>query len=128
MCRRLVTITPVAKPASSAARGYGYRWQQARDAFLRDHPLCAMCSTDDRPVPAAVVDHKVPPRLKEAKASGLSQQIAAAWKLFWSRSNWQSLCKHCHDSAKQRLEKSGRVAGCSADGRPLDPSHHWNQR
>tara|TARA_Y100001968_G_scaffold325643_1_gene367244 strand:+ start:13514 stop:13867 length:354 start_codon:yes stop_codon:yes gene_type:complete len=117
----------VTKITSGTARGYGYQWQQAREAFLRASPFCSMCSTDERPVPATVVDHKIPPRLKEAKATGSAQQVAAAWKLFWSRSNWQSLCKHCHDSAKQRMEKSGRIAGCSPDGRPLDPSHHWNQ-
>ncbi|WP_394243922.1 HNH endonuclease [Halopseudomonas laoshanensis] len=116
------------KDLTSSARGYGYRWQQARDAFLREHPTCSMCSTDERPVAAQVVDHKVPPRIKEAKASGMPALLAAAWKLFWSRSNWQALCKHCHDSTKQRLEKSGRVAGCDDRGLPLDPSHHWNRR
>ncbi|MDT3749758.1 HNH endonuclease signature motif containing protein [Pseudomonas kurunegalensis] len=113
---------------SSAARGYGYRWQKSRDQFLRDHPLCSMCSRDDRPVAAAVVDHKVAPRLKDAKASGDPARIKAAWKLFWSQDNWQPLCKLCHDSTKQRLEKSGRMVGCASDGRPLDPNHHWNRR
>jgi len=112
---------------SSAARGYGYRWQQSRDAFLRLNPLCCMCSTDQRPVAATIVDHKIAPRLKDAKASADPQRIKTAWKLFWSESNWQPLCKLCHDSTKQRLEKSGRMVGCSADGRPLDPTHHWNR-
>lgn len=112
---------------SSAQRGYGYRWQKAREDHLRSNPLCEMCSTPERPVPAQVVDHKVAPRLKDAKDSGEAEAIARAWKLFWDRKNWQSLCKHCHDSTKQRLEKSGRVIGCTADGRPLDPRHHWNQ-
>ncbi len=115
------------KKLSSAARGYGYRWQLARDAYLRSHPLCSMCSTPERPVPAAVVDHKTAPRLKDAKTSGDAKQIEAAWKLFWSPANWQPLCKFCHDSTKQRLEKSGRVAGCTPGGLPLDPRHHWNR-
>lgn len=46
--------------------------------------------------------------------------------LFWDSDNWQSLCKHCHDSHKQRLEKSGTELGCSIDGVPIDDSHHWN--
>ena len=113
---------------SSTSRGYGYRWQLAREDHLRRHPYCAECSTPDRPVAAVVVDHTIPPRLTEAKQSGIAERISEAWRLFWSRDNWQSLCKHCHDSVKQRLEKSGRRVGCDASGRPTDPAHHWNRR
>lgn len=113
---------------SSASRGYGHRWRQSRDAFLALNPFCSMCSTDHRPVAASVVDHKIPPRLKDAKESGDPERIKAAWKLFWDQGNWQPLCKLCHDSAKQRLERSGRVAGCTATGIPLDPNHHWHRR
>lgn len=87
-----------------------------------------MCSTDQRPVAALIVDHKVAPKLKDAKASGDAQRVKVAWKLFWDPDNWQSLCKFCHDSVKQRLERSGRIAGCSPAGLPLDPNHHWNRR
>jgi len=111
---------------SSSARGYTYRWQRSRDAYLREHPFCVMCSTADRPVAALIVDHIEAPRLKDAKESGDALRIKGAWKLFWSQSNWQSLCKFCHDSTKQRMEKSGRVVGCTADGLPLDPNHPWN--
>ena len=48
-------------------------------------------------------------------------------KLFWNRTNWQSLCKHCHDAHKQRFEKSGVVLGCTAAGDTVDPNHPWNQ-
>ncbi|WP_166359297.1 HNH endonuclease [Pseudomonas akapageensis] len=112
---------------SSAARGYGFRWQQSRAAHLRLFPFCSMCSTDQRPVAAIIVDHKTAPKLKDAKDSGDAARIKAAWKLFWDPNNWQSLCKFCHDSTKQRMEKSGRVIGCTADGLPLDPNHHWNR-
>ncbi|MDT3720337.1 HNH endonuclease [Pseudomonas oryzihabitans] len=112
---------------SSAGRGYGYRWQQARADHLRRNPLCCMCSGPERPVLAQVVDHKQAPRLKEAKASGDPAQLAEAWRLFWSRDNWQSLCTFCHNSTKQRLEKSGRLVGCDVSGVPLDPRHHWNR-
>lgn len=86
-----------------------------------------MCAASGRQTPAVLVDHKTPPRLKEAKASGDPAQLAEAWRLFWARDNWQSLCMHCHSSVKQRLENSGRLAGCDAGGRPLDPRHHWNR-
>ncbi len=113
---------------SSAQRGYGHRWQKSRDTFLRANPLCCMCSTDRRPVPATVVDHIKAPRLIDAKSSNDPLRIKAAWKLFWDQGNWQPLCKLCHDSTKQRLEKTGRMVGCSSAGLPLDPGHHWNRK
>lgn len=98
---------------SSAQRGYGSKWQRAREAFLREHPLCEDHRKRGQVVAATVVDHKIPHR------GDLS--------LFWDRKNWQALCKHCHDSHKQRLEKSGVDAGCDVDGKPLDANHHWNR-
>jgi|TARA_X000001388_G_scaffold64764_1_gene51004 5-methylcytosine-specific restriction endonuclease McrA len=114
------------KITSSAAKGYDYRWQKARLVWLAEHPLCAECKRHGRVTPATVVDHKVPHRLGQALASGCKLAIAAARKLFWDRKNWQSLCKQCHDSYKQRVEKSGEP-GCSDDGIPRNASHHWNQ-
>lgn len=115
-----------AKRLGSAAKGYGYRWQLARADWLRRNPTCAFCSEAGRAVPASVVDHIKAPKLGDAKLSGDSSLIAGAWKLFWDRANWQSLCKPCHDSTKQRMEKSGHV-GCDAQGKPLDPRHHWHR-
>lgn len=92
---------------------YGYRWQQAREGFLRKHPLCAQCERQGVVEAASVVDHIVAHR--------------GDMELFWDRANWQSLCGPCHNSWKQRLEKSGREPGCDARGKPLDPGHHWNR-
>jgi 5-methylcytosine-specific restriction protein A len=72
-------------------RGYDARWQKARVAFLRQHPLCVMCLDADRTTPATVVDHVVPHRSDQ--------------RLFWDESNWQSLCKRHHDRDKQRIER-----------------------
>ena len=96
---------------SAAKRGYDHRWRKARESFLRKHPLCVECSKIGIHTPATVVDHIIPHR-------GDS-------KLFWDKTNWQSLCRPHHDRDKQRLEKSGRVIGCDASGMPLDPNHHW---
>jgi len=101
-----------AKPCNQPSP-YGYRWQQARAGWLRKHPLCVRCDQSGLIQAAEVVDHIIPHR---------NDMV-----LFWDRSNWQSLCGPCHNSYKQRLEKSGREAGCDASGKPLDPRHHWNR-
>ena len=92
---------------------YSYKWQQARAGYLRKHPLCVRHEARGDVVAASVVDHKKPHR--------------GDMKLFWDSKNWQALCKQCHDSWKQRLEKSGKTAGCEPNGVPFDPNHHWNQ-
>lgn len=112
---------------SSAARGYGGRWQKARATWLKRHPLCRMHLELGQPIPAEVVDHIVPHKLFDAKDSGDPARIASAEKLFWDRKNWQSLCKACHDGIKQQQEKSGTVPGCGLSGIPLDPNHHWSR-
>ena len=97
--------------ASSAARGYGSKWQKARESWLRAHPLCADHLSRGQYVPASVVDHIEPHR--------------GDMKLFWDLNNWQSLCDTCHNSFKQRLEKSGVAVGCDLSGIPTDPNHPW---
>jgi 5-methylcytosine-specific restriction endonuclease McrA len=96
---------------TSAQRGYGYKWQQARKGWLRKHPLCVMCQRRGRVTPATLVDHIEPHR--------------GDMTLFWDRDNWQSLCKPCHDSDKARIEAGGHLPGCDENGLPLDPGHHW---
>ena len=81
-CEKHKPLHPeVTRPATK--RGYGSRWQKASKAFLQSHPLCAECMKQGRYTKATVVDHIVPHRGDQ--------------KLFWDRSNWQPLCKACHD-------------------------------
>lgn len=98
-------------------RLYDYRWQQASKAFLAlpENVLCKCfeCVALKRRRVTSVVDHDPPHRGDRAK--------------FWDRSTWRAMAKRCHDSFKQRLEKSGRIAGANASGVPLDPRHPWNQ-
>lgn len=68
---------------TSTQRGYSKRWSKARATYLASHPLCAECLKQDRPVPATVVDHIVPHKGNQS--------------LFWDETNWQPLCKPCHD-------------------------------
>lgn len=69
--------------ASAAERGYDGRWRKARARFLKVNPLCVSCQLENKLVKATVVDHVIPHRGDE--------------KLFWDESNWQALCKKCHD-------------------------------
>jgi len=68
---------------SAASRGYGSKWQRVSKAYLRKHPLCVKCLSEGKYVSASVVDHIVPHRGDKL--------------LFWNESNWQALCKPCHD-------------------------------
>ncbi|EPK2450590.1 HNH endonuclease [Pseudomonas aeruginosa] len=75
---------------TSTERGYDYRWQQAREQYLRDHPLCVYCARKGLVTAANTVDHIVAHRGDR--------------DLFWDQSNWQSLCGPCHSSVKQAEE------------------------
>ena len=76
---------------SASSRGYGRAWQKASKQYLAAHPLCVLCAAEGRYTKATVVDHIQPHR---------GDRI-----LFWDRTNWQSLCKSCHDK-KTGLEDS----------------------
>lgn len=65
-------------------RGYGARWRRYRLQFLREHPLCTLCSTETHPVPATVVDH-----IRDHKGDQ---------DLFWDASNHRALCTPCHNA------------------------------
>lgn len=69
--------------AGSAERGYDSKWRKARCRYLKAHSLCVRCREHGKLVKAEVVDHITPHRGNEV--------------LFWDESNWQALCKRCHD-------------------------------
>lgn len=69
-------------------RGYDARWDRERAAFLKANPKCRNLRCDE---PAKVVDHIIPHK--------------GDMRLFWDRSNWQSLCVRCHSKHKQALER-----------------------
>lgn len=45
--------------------------------------------------------------------------------LYWDRSNWQALCKSCHDGVKQVQDLHGMSQACDIDGFPIDTGHMW---
>ncbi len=86
---------------SAARRGYGEAWRKARAGYLASHPRCAVCAR-----PSTVVNHKRPHKGDQT--------------LFWDRSNWQPLCKTCHDSV---------TAACDGGfGNPIRDGKGWRPR
>ena len=67
---------------------YGAKWRRARLRFLFEHPICAMCESSGIITPANIVDHIKPHKGDRG--------------LFWDRTNWQALCKACHDLKTQK--------------------------
>ena len=89
-------------------------WARMRTWQLTREPLCKFCLDRGITELATVADH-----IKAHKGDVRS---------FLNGNNLQSLCKTCHDGAKQREENRGYVIGCDVDGIPLDPEHHWNKK
>lgn len=58
-------------------------WRKNRVIFLKRNPLCVLCEQQGRLKPATIVDH-----IKPHKGN---------YELFIKQSNWQALCKICHD-------------------------------
>lgn len=75
------------------------RWHRIRARQLRDNPICAECDKDGIVTPATVCDHV-------DRHGGDEEKFFAG--------PFQSLCKPCHDSAKQVAERAARP--------PLPPS------
>ncbi len=84
-----------ARRGTAHERGYTSKWRVARETFLRAHPLCAECARQGKLIAASVIDHIVPHKGDKAR--------------FWDSTNWQPLCKSCHDSKTAR--EDGRWGG-----------------
>ncbi len=68
------------------------QWQKLRWSVLtRDLFTCQMCGRIEADTSQLVADHREPHRGCE--------------RLFWLLSNLWTLCKPCHDGAKQRMER-----------------------
>jgi 5-methylcytosine-specific restriction protein A len=82
---------------------YGTKaWKRIRATQLQDEPCCRMCKRRGFLVSATVCDHITPHKGDP--------------DLFF-HGPFQSLCKTCHDSAKQAQDK-GRMRGCDTSGAP----------
>jgi len=87
-------------PAPSDAYRHLYtnsRWRRKRAEFLNHNRLCRICEGRGELTLARVVDHIRPHRGDR--------------RLFWDASNWQPLCKPCHDNVKRREEGREQSSG-----------------
>lgn len=69
-------------------------WRDASKRWLKREPMCRDCAELGVAELASEVDHIEPHRGDP--------------KLFWRRSNWQSLCKRCHSRKTAKEVFSGR--------------------
>ena len=75
-----------------AAMEYGHEWRKASRRFLQENPLCVHCRQAGKIRASEVTDHIVPHK------GGMAA--------FWDRTNWQALCKPCHD--RKTAKEDGR--------------------
>ncbi|HGA3733602.1 TPA: HNH endonuclease [Streptococcus agalactiae] len=73
------------------AKGYNARWNKERLRYLKLNPLCVYCQREGRLTKATVVDHITPHRGDQ--------------DLFGNQSNWQALCKTCHDRKTKTTDR-----------------------
>lgn len=90
----------------------GPRWRKIREAQLTAHPLCAWHLARNCPVKAEVVHHVEP-------------HLGDEYKFY--NGKVESLCKACHDSPAQQVERRGYSDVIGADGFPIDPHHPMNR-
>lgn len=76
------------------------KWKKLRQRFLHYNRSCRFCGK-----PSEIVDHIKPHR--------------GDMRLFWKYSNLQALCKKCHDSIKQIVERNESKIQIGLDGYPV---------
>lgn len=87
-------------------------WQRRRAAQLAAEPLCKFHLARGVTVAATIADHTERHNGDPARFHSLPLQ---------------SLCKACHDSAKQAEELAGFSKEAGADGWPIDARHPFNR-
>jgi 5-methylcytosine-specific restriction protein A len=87
-------------------------WKFTRNVKLTANPYCEICKTNL----ASDVDH-----ILAISAGGDRTAIT----------NLRSLCHECHSRKTFYVDRLKRdrvpVKGCTPDGLPLNPEHHWNK-
>ena len=105
--RNRITCQPNAKKVSERRvnRQKYYQktaWRKLRDWYIREHPLCERCSTEQRPIMATEVHHK-----KSPFSNGLSEQEREA--LLLDPENLEALCADCHKEEHNKIRKNKSI-------------------
>ena len=66
-------------------------------------------------------------KLRKRPSCTISTPTVAIGKNFYDYGNLESLCKSCHDSLAQSIEKRGYSTEVGTDGWPIDPKHPQNE-
>jgi 5-methylcytosine-specific restriction enzyme A len=80
-------------------------WRRRRRLHLVRSPLCVFCLQFGRAVPATICDHVTPHK------GDFTAFLTGAL---------QSLCEHCHNSTKRRIELGRPRPEIGADGYPIE--------
>jgi 5-methylcytosine-specific restriction enzyme A len=83
--------TTSAPRPSAGARGYGWRWQKFRKAFLAQHPLCVRCDGQGKVVAAEHVHHK--------------DWQGPLGPRGYDEDNLEALCQSCHNQTTARGQR-----------------------
>jgi 5-methylcytosine-specific restriction protein A len=73
--------------------GYGWDWQQLRDRYIKEHPLCVECSKRGIATPADEIHHIV--------AIGDAPWLRLEWN------NLMALCVACHRAMDEARRQGG---------------------
>lgn len=87
-------------------------WKRRRGVQLVTCPLCQWCEAEGRTVAATEVHHVTPHR----------GNVTA-----FLEGELVSLCKRCHDSRAQSVERRGYDTAIGVDGWPVDERHPANR-
>ena len=71
------------------------RWKQLRISYLREHPLCEVCLSQNKISSAIDVHHRVP--VESAKTLEDMERLA------YDRNNLQALCIPCHTEIHRQM-------------------------
>ena len=88
--RREVVARPKEHRGSRHDRGYDSVWERTSRSHLKRFPICVECERNGLTVLADVVDHKIPIEFRP--------------DLRLDPKNRWSLCHHCHNGIKRRME------------------------
>jgi 5-methylcytosine-specific restriction protein A len=105
---------------TAESRGYGSAWKKLRLQILkRDNYLCQVAAAEGRVEPAHEVDHII------SKAKWL--ELHGSLHGVDDPSNLQAINRDRHKIKSMQERGHSPRSGFDADGKPTDPTHHWNR-